>query len=234
MTALDADEVLPGIAFGGEVDVLVDMVGAVCVVRGEADQVAGRRRRDAGRRDEGSPSTPADQICATRGSPGASPAARTRSRTDSTRRVPVLMMKASSSVGRAEKIMLMKNTLERDFQRLVPVGACLAAFAPRHRVVGCEGKVDGAAGVERDLEGLAGKRSMSSPAGWWRCRRRNRRSASSPPVCSGRSWSISTSIDKGNQSTKAKRRQVDDGGAAIDRQDRAIHHRRLARRRRSR
>ncbi|XFF02307.1 hypothetical protein ACQ3JU_0645 (plasmid) [Bradyrhizobium guangxiense] len=48
--------------------------------------------------------------CSTRGSPKASPVPRTRSRTERTRRVRTLTMKASSSAGRAENVMLMKTT----------------------------------------------------------------------------------------------------------------------------
>src|SRR5574337_738355 len=62
MTALNADEILPGVALRAQIDVLVKMIGAVLVVRGEADQVARRRRFHSGRRrggiakDSGGPS----------------------------------------------------------------------------------------------------------------------------------------------------------------------------------
>src|SRR5574337_983832 len=62
MTALNTDQVLPGVALRAQIDVLVKMIGAVLVMRGEADQVARRRRFHSGRRrggiakDSGGPS----------------------------------------------------------------------------------------------------------------------------------------------------------------------------------
>ncbi len=158
MAALHADQVLPGVALRREIDVLVDMVGAVGVVRRQPDQIAARRRLHAFRRHRGvtqharRPDLRNARL-AGRLAGLAHPFAHRQHAARAGIDDEGLVLRRPAGEGHVDE-----EHVGRHLQRLVPVGAGVLALAPGHRVGRCEGGVDDAAALQRDLEGVTAQR----------------------------------------------------------------------------